>query len=283
MQRLTTVIFLLSLANIVVAGQSIHKNVRLHVHTMPENLDSAIRSEILSQKVPVRIVAAAADAELIMKETSGFTSTERHKEGIRLIIEIFDYAGLKQWPESPGARFFWVDKASRDWQNKIAKNVAKKLTRSIQRYPSTASTTDAWWPFTRERVEKRAESAGADTGPDPATDASEESPSASRTSTYRTPSSEIDIDWSQKDTTQVDVRFNEPPLEATKPPVEVTKEPLEVTKEPLEIKSGMTEEEVRNLFGHPLKIARLEDKTIYRYKDMVVEFRGGKVSEVQFR
>ncbi len=44
----------------------------------------------------------------------------------------------------------------------------------------------------------------------------------------------------------------------------------------------MSEEEVRNLFGDPLKIARLEDKTIYKYRDMVVEFQDGKVSEVKF-
>ncbi len=255
-------IFLLLLANTVVPGQSIHKNTRLHIQTMPENLDSAIRSEILRRRVPVRVVDAPADAELIMKETSGFTDTERHKEGIRLIIEIFDFAGSKRWPRSPEARFYWIDKASRGWQGQVAERVVKKLAKSVQRYPSLASSADDWWPWTMERLEEQADPTEADTGPDQATGSTEESTPASRTSTYSTPPSEVDVDWTQKDTTQVGVRFNEPPLEIT---------------------SGMMEEEVRKLFGNPLQIARLEEKTIYRYRDMVVEFRDGKVAEVKFQ
>ena len=269
MKRLTTGIFLFVLSNAVVPGQPIHKNARLHVQAMPENLDSAIRSEILRRRVPVRVVAAPADAELIMQETSGFAGTERHKNGIRLIIEIFDLAGSKRWPRSPGDRFYWIDKASRGWQSKVAKSVVNKLTRSVQRYPSAASFEDDWWAWTKERLEEPADPAETDAGPDQAIDASQESTPVSRTSTNDTPPAEVDVDWDQKDTTQVGVRFNKPPLE--------------VGKAPLEVKSGMTEEEVRNLFGNPLKIARLEDKTIYQYKDMVVEFRDGKVSEVKFQ
>jgi hypothetical protein len=262
MRRLATVIFLLLMVNTVVAAQPIHKNVRLHIQTMPENLDSAIRSEILKRRVPVRIVAASADAELIMKETSGFTGTQRHKEGIRLIIEIFDFAGSKRWPASPGARYYWVDKASRSWQNKVAKSIVNKLSKSVQRYPTTASSADDWWPWTMERLEEPSDPAGADTGADQTTDAPPESTPASWTSTYNTPPAEVDVDWSQKDNTLVEVRFPKTPLEA---------------------KSGMTEEEVRKLFGDPLQIVRLEDKTIYRYKAMVVEFRDGNVSEVKFQ
>ena len=262
MKCFRTGIFLLLLANTVVSGQPIHKNTRLHIQTMPENLDSAIRSEILSQRVPVRVVDAAADAELIMKETSGFTSTDRHKEGIRLIIEIFDFAGSKRWPGSPEARFYWIEEASHDWQSRIAQNIVKKLAQGVQRYNSTASSRDDWWPFTMKRPEKRADPTEADTGPDQATGATEESSSASLASTYRTPPAEVHVDWDKRDTTQVEVRFKQPPLE---------------------VKSGMTEQEVRNLFGNPFKIARLEDKTIYRYRDMVVEFREGKVSEVKFQ
>ena len=207
MKCFRTGIFLLLLANTVVSGQPIHKNTRLHIQTMPENLDSAIRSEILSQRVPVRVVDAAAAAELIMKETSGFTSTDRHKEGIRLIIEIFDFAGSKRWPGSPEARFYWIEEASHDWQSRIAQNIVKKLAQGVQRYNSTASSRDDWWPFTMKRPEKRADPTEADTGPDQATGATEESSSASLASTYRTPPAEVHVDWDKRDTTQVEVRF----------------------------------------------------------------------------
>ncbi len=222
MKRLTTGTLLFLLANAVIPAQSIHKNARLHIQTMPDNLDSAIRSEILKRRIPLRVVAAPADAELVMRETSGFAGTERHKEGIRLVIEIFDLGGSQRWPGSTGARFYWIDKASRGWQSQVAKSVVKKLTKSVQRYPSTASSEDDWWPWTKERLEARADPTDAPL--------SEESTLAPRTSTYSTPPSKIDVDWDEKDTTQVEVHFNEPPSEVT---------------------SGMTEKEVRKLPGNP--------------------------------
>ncbi len=87
MKCLTTGLFLLFLADSVVLGQPLHKNARLYVEAMSENLDSAIRAEIIRQRVPLRVVEVPGEAELIMKETSGFIGTQRHKEGIRLIIE----------------------------------------------------------------------------------------------------------------------------------------------------------------------------------------------------
>ena len=108
MKRLATGFVLLFLANSVGLGQPIHKSARLHIQTMPDNLDSAIRSQIIKQKVLVRIGDVSEKADLIMKETSGLTGTQRHKQGIRLIIEIFDPAGSKRWPREPGDRFCWI-------------------------------------------------------------------------------------------------------------------------------------------------------------------------------
>ena len=70
------------------------------------------------------------------------------------------------------------------------------------------------------------------------------------------------MNWAQKDKTPVETR---------------------VSQRPLEVKFGMTEEEVRDVLGDPLKIARLKDKTIYKYEDTLVEFQDGKVSEVKFQ
>ena len=262
MKRLSTGFVLLFLANSVVLGQPLHKNARLHIQTMPDNLDSAIRSQILTQKVLVRIVDVPEKAELIMKETSGFTGTQRHKKGIRLIIEIFDPAGSKRWPGAPGDRFYWIEKASPGWQSAVAKRVAKKLSRAIQRYPTTASSTDTWWPLTKTEQDKPVSPATVDTKARQTTSPADESTQASERSTYRTPPSEIDVKWARKDKTPVETRVSQPPLE---------------------VRFGMTEEEVRDVFGDPLKIARLKDKTIYKYKDTVVEFQDGKVSEVKFQ
>ena len=269
MKCLTTGLFLLFLADSVVLGQPLHKNARLYVEAMSENLDSAIRAEIIRQRVPLRVVEVPGEAELIMKETSGFIGTQRHKEGIRLIIEIFTPAGSKRWPGAPGARFHWIEKASPGWQGNLAKRVVKKLSRvvkklsrGVQRCPSLASSADNWWPtWSREKREERAHHAEGDKKPEQTARPTEASAPASARSTFRIPPAEVDVDWEAQDNTQVGIRFDQAPLE---------------------VQTGMSEEEVRNLFGDSLKIARLEDKTIYKYKDMVVEFQDGKVSEVKF-
>ena len=256
MERLSTGLFLLLLANSVVLGQPVHKNARLYVQDMPENLHSAIQSEIFRQRVPLKVVENPADAELIMRETSGFTGTQRHKEEIRLIIQIFNPAGTKRWPTAPGARFYWIEQASAGWQREIAKRVVKRPSGGVQRYPSTASATDDWWPrWSREKREARARL-------DEIENSSGHSARAFQESAFRVPPSEIDVDWEGRDSAQVGIRFDEPPPE---------------------IHAAMTEQQVRDLFGDPVKIARLEDKSIYQYQDMVVEFRAGKVSEVKFR
>ena len=262
MKHLTTGFVLFFLANSVVLGQPIHKSARLHIQTMPDNLDSAIRSQIIKQKVLVRIVDVPEEAELIMKETSGFTGIQRHKQGIRLIIEIFDPAGSKRWPGEPEDRFYWIKKASPGWQSKVAKRVAKKLSRGIQRYTTTASFADTWWPFPKTEKGKGVGPTTVDTKARQTTSPADESTQASERSTYRTPPSEVDVKWAQKDKTPVETR---------------------ISQRPLEVKFGMTEEEVRDVFGDPLKIARLKDKTIYKYEDTVVEFQDGKVSEVKFQ
>ncbi len=262
MKRLTTGFVLLFLANSVVPGQPIHMHARLHIQTMPDNLDSAIRSQIIRQKVLVRIVDVPEEAELTMKETSGFTGTQRHKQGIRLIIEIFDPAGSKRWPGAPGDRFYWIEKASPGWQREVAKRVVKKLSRAIQRYTTAASSTDRWWPFTKTEQGQRVGPATVDTKARQPASPADESTQASERSTYRAPPSEVNVNWARKDKTPVEPR---------------------VSQGSLEIKFGMTEEEVRDVLGDPLKIARLKDNTVYKYKDTVVEFQDGKVSEVKFQ
>ena len=261
MKRLTTGLFLLFLANSVGLGQPIHKNARVHIQTMPENFDSAIRSEIIKRRIPIRIVEVPAEAELIMKENSGFNGTQRHRQGIRLIIEVFDPAGSRRWPGAPGARFYWIENASPGWQSEIAERVVEKLSRGVQRYPSTASSTEDWWPWAKEKREERADATEVETKPEQTAGETEESALASRASTYRTPPSEVNVSWEEEDNTQVAISFS---------------------RLPLEIKTGMKEEEVRDLFGNPLKIASLDDKTIYKYRDMVVEFRDGKVFDIKF-
>ena len=49
-----------------------------------------------------------------------------------------------------------------------------------------------------------------------------------------------------------------------------------------EIKLGMTIADVESIFGIPSRKATLDDKVIYKYKDMTVDFVDGKVSDVKF-
>jgi hypothetical protein len=48
-----------------------------------------------------------------------------------------------------------------------------------------------------------------------------------------------------------------------------------------EVKSGMSASEVEQILGPPVTKVSLESKTLYRYKDMTVEFKDGKVSDVR--
>lgn len=51
---------------------------------------------------------------------------------------------------------------------------------------------------------------------------------------------------------------------------------------PREIKIGMSISEVEATLGAPLTILRLSDKTVYKYKDLAVEFTNGKVSDIKY-
>jgi hypothetical protein len=48
-----------------------------------------------------------------------------------------------------------------------------------------------------------------------------------------------------------------------------------------EIKLGMVPAEVEAVLGSPVTKVDLEDKTLYKYKDMMVEFQAGKVTDVR--
>ncbi len=50
---------------------------------------------------------------------------------------------------------------------------------------------------------------------------------------------------------------------------------------PKEIKIGMTVDEVARTLGAPQTKVDLGEKTLYRYKDLTVEFRSGKVADVR--
>jgi hypothetical protein len=43
----------------------------------------------------------------------------------------------------------------------------------------------------------------------------------------------------------------------------------------------MVPAEVEAVLGSPVTKADLEDKTLYKYKDMMVEFQAGKVNDVR--
>jgi hypothetical protein len=51
--------------------------------------------------------------------------------------------------------------------------------------------------------------------------------------------------------------------------------------EPKEIKLGMTIADVENIMGPPATKVDLGEKVLYKYKDMTVEFHGGKVTDVR--
>jgi len=48
-----------------------------------------------------------------------------------------------------------------------------------------------------------------------------------------------------------------------------------------QIKTGMTPQDVEQVLGPPTTRADLEGKTLYKYKDMTVEFHDGKVADVR--
>lgn len=48
-----------------------------------------------------------------------------------------------------------------------------------------------------------------------------------------------------------------------------------------EIKSGMTTDQVEKILGAPATKVDLGEKVLYKYKDMTVEFHGGKVTDVR--
>lgn len=48
-----------------------------------------------------------------------------------------------------------------------------------------------------------------------------------------------------------------------------------------EVKLGMTQAEVEAVMGLPISKADLGEKMLYKYKDMTVEFHGGKVTDVR--
>ena len=48
-----------------------------------------------------------------------------------------------------------------------------------------------------------------------------------------------------------------------------------------EVKAGMTFAEVESALGLPVTKIGLGEKTLYKYKDMTVEFHDGKVTDVR--
>ncbi len=73
MKRLTSVFVFLLVTSAAAVGQPIHKNARLYIESMPENIDSLIGFEIARQKIPLKVVGIRGDSDLVMRETSGFT------------------------------------------------------------------------------------------------------------------------------------------------------------------------------------------------------------------
>lgn len=57
--------------------------------------------------------------------------------------------------------------------------------------------------------------------------------------------------------------------------------PKAPSSEPKEIKLGMTTADVENILGPPATKVNLGEKVLYKYKDMTVEFHGGKVTDVR--
>jgi sporulation protein YlmC with PRC-barrel domain len=75
------------------------------------------------------------------------------------------------------------------------------------------------------------------------------------------------------------------PPKKSQPPMPVIKKKLIETKEPpkkeetKEIKVGMTYKEIEAALGSPLKKVTLADKVIYQYKDIVITFKDGKMTD----
>ena len=280
MKRLTSVFVFLLVTSAAAVGQPIHKNARLYIESMPENIDSLIGFEIARQKIPLKVVGIRGDSDLVMRETSGFTGPQGEKEEVRLAVEIFDSEDRPFWPGSPGQRHFRVNRAAPGWQQKIARKVASRLGVSVQRYVSTASSTDGWWPWTRKESPERVRYSETGTVGDGETAAAAEStrPSALETSGAH-PAWEVNLGKVPENqggahpAGQVNL--------VSVAPAKNSEIGVSFSPKPAKVKPGMTEAEVLTAIGHPPARQNLDGKTIYQYEDLVVEFLDGRVTDVK--
>lgn len=120
----------------------------VHVAEMAYDLDGFIRAELVKQKVPLRVVLSADDAELVITGTAteernpkwheGWLTTEQDRTtGNITVVEKATNAML--WAGEAGDRSLWWGSLARGGHGKVASRLVKNLTKAIRAAPRKTS------------------------------------------------------------------------------------------------------------------------------------------------
>lgn len=116
----------------------------VYVEEMANDLDGFIRAELVKQKVPLKVVLSADDAELIITGTAteernrkwheGWLTAEQDRTtGNIMVVEKATNAML--WAGEAGDRSFWWGSLARGGQRKVASRLVKNLKKAIRAVP----------------------------------------------------------------------------------------------------------------------------------------------------
>jgi hypothetical protein len=131
------------------AQYAIPMNATIFVEEMANDLDGFIRAEFVKQKVPLRLVLSADDAELVLTGSAvqgekkswheGWLSPSKDRlSGNTMVVEKSTNTML--WAGEAGDRSLFWGSLARGGERKVASRLVKNLKKAIKPRPTATST-----------------------------------------------------------------------------------------------------------------------------------------------